>query len=205
MSSFSQQHLVAIGVIVVASIALYIHHKSQQSNSVQSISNQSKNDTKSKCGDNRLVALNQNGTVTLQLPPRLVLITDIDHTLIGQNTDETHHESNAHILRLNDIWCTQYAPNNSIWVYATGRNYKKYQKAAAEWDIVKPDILVAADGVTIHWFNKSLAQRVRDTLDDPNSSLHGICESLKFRSVISSFYFNRIFQFSLISKLVSTK
>ena len=48
-----------------------------------------------------------------------------------------------------------------VLIYATGRNFEKYQLAASQWDILKPDILVTQDGVSIHWFNKSLAQQVQ--------------------------------------------
>ena len=63
--------------------------------------------------------------------------------------------------QFNDLWLSKYAPNNSVLIYATGRSYDKFQLATAQWPILKPDILICADGVTIYWFNKKLAQLVQ--------------------------------------------
>ena len=76
--------------------------------------------------------------------------------------------------QFNEIWLNKYAPNNCILVYATGRNFEKFELAAQEWDILKPDILISQDGVNIHWFNKTLAQQVQ------SQSIHKIGKDLAF-------------------------
>lgn len=156
--SLSTQQVIAITIAIGVTVAYYIYTSTQQSSKSSKTSKD-----KTKYGDNRLMKLKSNSTNQIQLkpPPKLALVTDLDHTLFGGNDNETHSQSNQHILRFNDIWCTQYAPKNCVLIYATGRNFEKYQLAVTEWDILKPDILVAQDGVSIYWFNKSLAQQVQ--------------------------------------------
>ena len=43
-----------------------------------------------------------------------------------------------------------------------GRSIDKYQLAVAEWpSLLRPDVLICQDGVSIYWFNKKLAQQVQ--------------------------------------------
>ena len=101
---------------------------------------------------------NDKSSFQLTLPPNLVLTTDLDHTLIGNGPNETVEECNTYIDQFNQLWLNEYAPNNCILIYATGRSYDKFQDGCAKWQILKPDVLIAADGVTIFWFNKNLAR-----------------------------------------------
>ena len=108
MPPLSTQQVIAATIAIGAVVAFYIYRSTQQS----SKSCKTCKD-KTKYGDNRLMKLNSIGTnqIQLKLPPTLALVTDLDHTLFGGNVNETHAESNQHILRFNDIWCTQYAQN----------------------------------------------------------------------------------------------
>ena len=157
MPSVTNSQLIAATVAIGLVVAFYIYKVSTKSPK----STKTSSNDKTKYGDNRLMKLNTTKQIKLKLPPKLALVTDLDHTLFGSNSNETHSQSNQHILNFNNIWCKQYAPNNCVLIYATGRNFEKYQLAVTEWDILKPDILVTQDGVSIHWFNKSLAQQVQ--------------------------------------------
>ncbi|ETO26827.1 sucrose-phosphatase-like HAD superfamily hydrolase [Reticulomyxa filosa] len=100
----------------------------------------------------------------LKLPPRLVLITDLDHTLLGVSANESMEQAQANLQV--DFFISiknKYAPNNSILVYATGRSMTRYEMATKEYpNLLKPDILICKDGVEIFWFNKHLAQLVQE-------------------------------------------
>ena len=170
MPSLSNPQVIAITVAIGVAVAYYIYKSTKQSSKSASSKSSLPCPTnkpspkvmdKTINGDNRLMELNSTKQIQLKLPPKFALVTDLDHTLFGGNKNETHSQSNQHILEFNDIWCTQYAPKNCVLIYATGRNFEKYQLAVTEWDILKPDILVSADGISIHWFNKSLAQQVQ--------------------------------------------
>jgi len=99
-------------------------------------------------------------TYNISLPPMLVLATDLDETLIGVCDNETHEQGEKRLKQFNEMWLTQYAPKNCVLVYATGRTFEKYQLAAKEWPLLKPDILICQDGIKIYWFNKQLANLV---------------------------------------------
>ena len=51
----------------------------------------------------------------------------------------------------------KYAPNNSVLIYATGRQFERYELAMKQWPLVTPDVLISQDGAQIHWYNKGLA------------------------------------------------
>eukprot|EP01084_Bolivina_argentea_P130687 230705_1 len=153
LSSMSSTQLIAVSLVIGVTIA-YMFYRSQH-NLTNSLLN------KTIYGCNSLIKLSSTNQISFKLPPRILLVTDLDHTLFGLNPNQTHDQCNTYIKNFNKIWCEQYAPNNCVLIYATGRNFQKYQLAVTEWDILKPDILVTQDGVSIHWFNKSLAQQVQ--------------------------------------------
>ncbi len=116
--------------------------------------------TRTAYGRTTLQEIRKKYPVTL--PPKLVLVSDLDHTLFGVGPEETHDEVEKNLLAFNELWCTKYAPNNCILVYATGRPFERYQLAAKEYsNLMIPDVLVAQDGCTLHWFNESLADRLQ--------------------------------------------
>ncbi|ETO18871.1 sucrose-phosphatase-like HAD superfamily hydrolase [Reticulomyxa filosa] len=101
-------------------------------------------------------------TFPLKLPPKLVLVTDLDFTLFGISPNETLEQAQSYLREFNKLWCSKYAPNNCVLIYATGRSLPKYETALNEYtELLKPDILICKDGVDIHWFNKHLAQLVQ--------------------------------------------
>ena len=117
---------------------------------------------KSSFGNKKLIKFHQSNQNKLALAPKpkLALITDLDHTLFGLCANKTHEECNEYIEQFNRLWIDKYAPNDCVLIYATGRNFEKYQLAAEQWGaLMVPDILVSADGVSIHWFNQALSQK----------------------------------------------
>eukprot|EP01084_Bolivina_argentea_P130686 230704_1 len=119
---------------------------------------------KTQYGFNRLMELHNTNQINITLPPKLALVTDLDRTLVGKNDNDhnsTYKCDDKNVKRFNDLWCTKYASNNCVLIYATGRSLKDYKKLIQECNILKPDILISADGCGIHWFNKSLAQQVQ--------------------------------------------
>lgn len=94
----------------------------------------------------------------LTLPPKFTLVTDLDGTLIGNKSQ---------LSKFNEIWLSKYAPNNCLLIYATGRSYIQYTKGIYNEDLelMKPDLLICKDGITIYWLNNKLTKLI------PNNKL----------------------------------
>ena len=93
------------------------------------------------------------------LPPNLLLVSDLDHTLIGKGSDDSKEECIDNVHQFNSLWQNEYAPQNGILIYATGRSFDKVERAMNEWPLIKPDILICKDGTELYWFNHSLFKK----------------------------------------------
>lgn len=69
-----------------------------------------------------------------------LLVTDLDHTLVG---DHVAHE------QLNE-WLMEARSRGSKLVYSTGRSLKLYQELTTEAPLLEPDILISAVGTEIY-------------------------------------------------------
>lgn len=71
---------------------------------------------------------------------RILFVTDLDHTLVG---DDFAHE------QLNE-WLLKARETGSKIVYSTGRSLIRYQELAAEAPLFEPDLLIASVGTAIY-------------------------------------------------------
>jgi sucrose-6-phosphatase len=75
------------------------------------------------------------------LTPLSLLITDLDHTLVGN--DESLDRLNQVLDRYRQTWGTKI-------VYATGRSRASYQELVTTQRLIAPDALIAAVGTEIY-------------------------------------------------------
>ena len=118
----------------------------------------------------------------------LIFVTDLDHTLIGRNrnnTQETAYDCKQYLKQFNQIWLNYYSNNsndnnndnnnsnecNNILIYATGRSFNgfEYAKHGQHWPLMTPDILICHDGIEIYIFNKKLNKCVNKLIDATNT------------------------------------
>ncbi|EEA07946.1 sucrose-6F-phosphate phosphohydrolase family protein [Cryptosporidium muris RN66] len=95
--------------------------------------------------------------------PPIVLITDLDGTLLG---------SDKYLEIFQDFWIRQHAFKGSILIYSTGRNLKDFLKVSKEKSLIRPDYAICGVGTEIYTFpgipmkisdlTKSLKERIND-------------------------------------------
>jgi len=80
-------------------------------------------------------------------PPVFVVCLDLDETLVSDEAIEA-------TKRFNEIWIKEYAPKGGILVYNTGRSLKSFRTIVQRFPgmILRPQVLVAAEGHSIYWF-----------------------------------------------------
>eukprot|EP00923_Selenidium_pygospionis_P031648 GHVN01056011.1.p1 GENE.GHVN01056011.1~~GHVN01056011.1.p1 ORF type:complete len:530 (+),score=72.30 GHVN01056011.1:71-1660(+) len=87
---------------------------------------------------------------------RVVLVTDLDGTLVGHDD---------HLKEFNTYWLREHAWRGSVLVYSTGRNLKDMLTVAHDRDLLKPDYAVCGVGTEIYSF--------RPPRDDGSEHTHG--------------------------------
>lgn len=87
----------------------------------------------------------KDGDLTQVVPrPPVVLVTDLDGTLIGHDD---------YLRRFNEIWTRQHMFNEgSKLVYSTGRNLKDFLHAARQFGLLRPDYAICGVGTEIYQF-----------------------------------------------------
>ncbi|GBF89226.1 hypothetical protein Rsub_02103 [Raphidocelis subcapitata] len=78
-------------------------------------------------------------------PPRFVLVSDLDHTMV-QNEDPAH----ARLLAFNALWASSFAPD-PLLVFSTGRSPALFAQLWDEAPLLAPDVLICSVGTELFY------------------------------------------------------
>jgi sucrose-6-phosphatase len=82
----------------------------------------------------------KDGELGKTIVTKLLLVTDLDHTLVGDDFA---------LERLNQ-WVLQARPQGTQFVYCTGRSLTLYRELQAEAGLIDPDLLICSVGTEIY-------------------------------------------------------
>lgn len=86
-----------------------------------------------------------NGEISEIRGPPVLLVTDLDGTLIGHD---------AYLRKFNEVWLKRHVWRGSKLIYSTGRNLKDFLCASALLDLLQPDYAICGVGTEIYSFSQ---------------------------------------------------
>ncbi|CAF2056681.1 unnamed protein product [Brassica oleracea] len=82
----------------------------------------------------------------LTSPPRLMIVSDLDDTMVEHRNDNENHS----LLRFNSLWEEAYR-HDSLLVFSTGRAKTMYKKLRKARPLLTPDVIVTSVGTEISY------------------------------------------------------
>ncbi len=94
----------------------------------------------------------RNGRLQKVSSEKILIVSDLDHTMIGHDKDP----DNVMLEEFKAHWLGKFAFGGSRLVYSTGRNKKDALGAAAEKQLLRPDLLICGVGTELYNVPNSL-------------------------------------------------
>lgn len=88
----------------------------------------------------------RGGHLRRQRSSRVLVVTDLDHTLVGHDRDP----ENKLLEEFRDTWIGEFSLNGSALVYSTGRNRTDALAVAAERGLPRPELLICGVGTEVY-------------------------------------------------------
>ncbi|CAJ1401478.1 unnamed protein product [Effrenium voratum] len=88
----------------------------------------------------------RNGHLRRVREKKVLVVTDLDHTLIGHERDPENHI----LEEFKATWLGEYAPNGSALAYSTGRNKSMALDVAKERGLPRPELMICGVGTEVY-------------------------------------------------------